>query len=378
MKGRDRTENFVSLTPCRNKNTYEVNMFKKEVYPMLKKANILLLVLVLGVFMVSISISSAAEWANPELLLSAKQLKKRIGDPKWVILDCRKLKDYAKGHIPGAISMGKQCKKALRDKTSRVFKDISKYEKLFSKLGIGNDTHVVIYGEHIKSDTMKDATVAFWILEYLGHDKVHILNGGIDNWINAGYPLDNKPTILKPRKFKAKVVASRYASTEEILEIATGKKKNVQLIDARSKKEYKGADQRALRAGHVPNTTINIPHKDTFDQVRDPETGKMRDNGFLSPDRVASFYKTLDKNKRTIAYCQTGTRSTLTYFELRLLGFKDPANWDDSWRIWGSHYNDYPIEDEQWFDFNRVRKLEKKVKKLEEKLEKLISQEEGK
>lgn len=345
---------------------------------MLKRANILLFVIVLGVFMISISISNAAQWANPDLLLSAKQLKKKLGDPNWVILDCRKLKDYAKGHIPGAISLGKQCKKALRDHTSRIFKDVSKYEKLFGKVGIGNDTHVVIYGEHIKTDTMKDATVAFWILEYLGHDKVHILNGGIDSWINAGYSLDTKPTILKPRRFKANVVASRYASTEEILEIATGKKKNVQLIDARSKKEYKGADQRALRGGHVPNTTINIPHKDTFDQIRDPETGKMRDNGFLSPDRVASFYKTLDKNKRTIAYCQTGTRSTLTYFELRLLGFKDPANWDDSWRVWGSHYNDYPIENEQWFDFNRVRKLERKIKKLEKKLEKLISQEESK
>ncbi len=337
----------------------------------------LIIVLVMSVFIATFAgLSSAAQWANPELLFDAKQLKDKIGKSDWVVLDCRKLKDYAKGHVPGAISIGKQCKKGLRDKTSRVFRDTAKYEKLFGKVGIGNNTHVVIYGEHIKSDTMKDTTVAFWILEYLGHDKVHVLNGGIDAWINAGYSLDNKPTILKPRTFKAKVVHSRYASTNEIYDIATGKKKGIQLIDSRTKKEYQGADQRALRAGYVPNTTINVSHKDTFDQVEDRETGKMKDNGFLSPDRVAGFFKGLDPNKRTIAYCQTGTRSTLTYLELRLLGFKDPANWDESWRVYGSHYKGYPVANEQFFDLNRVRKLEKKIKKLEKKIEALSPKEE--
>ena len=329
----------------------------------------LIIVLVMSIMMTaSAGIAFAAQWANPELLLDAKQLKEKIGKPEWVLLDCRKLKDYAKGHIPGAISIGKQCKKGLRDKTSRVFRDTSKYEKLFGKVGIGNDTHVVIYGEHVKSDTMKDTTVAFWILEYLGHDKVHVLNGGIDAWINAGYSLDNTPTILKTTSFKANIVHSRYATTDEVVDIAKGTKKGVQVIDARTANEYKGADQRALRAGHLPNTTINVSHKNTFDQTKDLETGKMKDNGFLSPDRVAGFYKDLDKNKRTVAFCQTGTRSTLTYLELRLLGFKDPANWDESWRVYGSSYNDYPIENEQWFDFNRVKKAEKTIKKLEEKL----------
>jgi thiosulfate/3-mercaptopyruvate sulfurtransferase len=333
---------------------------------MVKKS---VLLFVMGAFILaSAGLAHAATWANPELLLSAKQLKDKIGNADWVILDCRKLKDYAKGHITGAISIGKQCKKGLRDKTSRVFRDTSKYEKLFSKVGIGNDSHVVIYGEHVKSDTMKDTTVAFWILEYLGHDKVHVLNGGIDAWINEAYPLDNKPTILKSKTFAANVVHNRYATTDEALEIAKGTKKDIQVIDARTAKEYKGADQRSLRAGRFPNTTINVSHKDTFDQTKDLESGKMKDNGFLSYDRVAGFYKDLDKNKRTMAFCQTGTRSTLTYLELRLLGFKEPANWDESWRVYGSSYNDYPIENEQWFDFNRVKKAEKKLKKLEEKL----------
>jgi thiosulfate/3-mercaptopyruvate sulfurtransferase len=338
-----------------------------------------LVTLFLAVAFIAVAgLSYGAQWANPELLFDAKQLKDKVGKSDWAILDCRNLKDYAKGHIPGAISIGKQCKKGLRDKTSRVFMDTSKYEKLFGKVGIGNDTHVVIYGEHSKTDTMKDTTVAFWILEYLGHDKVHVLNGGIDAWINAGYSLDNKPNMLKPATFKANVVQSRYATTDEIVDIAQGTKKGISLIDARTANEYKGADQRSLRAGYIPNTTINVSHKDTFDQSKDLESGKMKDNGFLSPDRVAGFYKDLDKNKRAIGYCQTGTRSTLTYLELRLLGFKNPANYDDSWRVYGSHLNGFPVANEQWFDFNRVSKLEKKIKKLEEKLEAAASKEEKK
>jgi thiosulfate/3-mercaptopyruvate sulfurtransferase len=188
--------------------------------------------------------------------------------------------------------------------------------------------------------------------------------------------MDNKPTILAEKPFKAHVVPSRYASTDEVVGISTGEIKGIQLIDARSSKEFRGEDQRALRAGHVPNTTANIPHKDTYDQMKDIETGKNKDSGFLSPDRVADFYKDMDKNKRTIAYCQTGTRSTLSYLELRLLGFKDPANWDESWRVYGN--NEFLVDDEQWIDFARINKLEKKIKDLEKKLEALAPKEEEK
>jgi thiosulfate/3-mercaptopyruvate sulfurtransferase len=333
------------------------------------KKKLLLLVLA-GVLAVTVSgTAAAAEWANPGLMLSAKDLKGKLDLTDWVIVDCQDLDAYAKGHIPGAISLGKRCKKALRDKTSRMFSNPSKYEKFLGKVGIGNDTNVVFYGEHVGSDTVRDAAIAFWILEVLGHDKVYVLNGGIDAWKNAGYGLTPKPAKKPEKTFKVNYVASRIAATDEIVKIATGNLKGVQLIDSRSVKEHAGQDIRALRGGHVPNTTINVSHKKTHDQSKDPATGKMRDNGFLSPERVGGFFDSLDKNKRTIAYCQTGSRSGLTYLELRLLGFKDPANWDESWRVYASHFDNYPVENEQWFNFNRVRSLEKKIKAIAEKLE---------
>ncbi len=221
---------------------------------------------------------SAGQWANPDLLLTAEAVKANIDKPDWVVVDCRGLKDYAKGHIPGAISLGDRCKKALRDATARVFRDTGKYEKLLGTVGIGNNTHVVFYGGDL--GTLLDATVGFWIMEYLGHDKVHVLNGGVDAWRKAGYRLDNKLVKKDATTFKANVVASRYGETDEVLKIASGEMKD-QLVDSRTKKEYDGKDIRAIRGGHVPNVTVNVSHIDTLKQEKNAKTGKMQPVAYL-------------------------------------------------------------------------------------------------
>ncbi|MDH3231179.1 MAG: hypothetical protein OEN55_15425, partial [Alphaproteobacteria bacterium] len=129
-----------------------------------------------------------------------------------------------------------------------------------------------------------------------------------------------------------------------------------------------GTDVRAIRGGHVPNTTLNVSHKDTLAQEKDPKSGKMVPVAYFDPDVVAAKFASLDPKKRTVGYCQTGTRSTMTYLQLRLLGFEDPANWDESWRVYGSQLS-YPVADEQWYNFasvnNKIKSLEAKVKELE-------------
>ncbi len=319
-----------------------------------------------GLVLMGISMDArAAEWANPGLLATPDTIKANTGKPDWVVLDCRDLKDYAEGHIPGAISLGGPCGTVLRDTSLRVFPDVSWYEKLFSKVGISNANHVVVY--HGDMRTLNDATTAFWILEWLGHDKVYFLNGGIDAWRKAGNRLDTKPEVRAAVTFTAKPVKSRLSETSEINDIAAGKIKEVQLIDSRTAREHKGFDIRAVRGGHVPNTTANISHLDTLVKEKNPKSGEMETVAYLSPDAAAGLAK-FDRNKRTVAYCQTGTRSTLTYLQMRLLGFKEPSNWDESWRIYGSTPTSL-IADEQWFDFatvnSKMRDLESKINKLE-------------
>ena len=319
----------------------------------------------LALVVVAWSSAALAKWVNPQLLLTPEQLQKDLEKSDWVVVDCRALDDYLKGHIPGSISFGKPCGSALRDPSARVL-DGKRYEDILGKVGIGNASHVVFY--HGDMRDLTDATTAFWILEYFGHDKAYVLNGGLDAWRKAGLKLSDKPSKREPTTFKVTVVAGRISSTDEIVKIARGQAKGVQLIDSRTAGEYKGEDIRSVRGGHVPNTTVNISHLDTLPKVKDPKSDKMVETAYLDPDIAEKAFGKLDKNTRTVAYCQTGTRSTLTYLQFRLMGFKEPANWDDSWRIYGAKL-EYPVADEQWYDFAKVnselRSLENKIKALE-------------
>lgn len=289
-----------------------------------------------------------AKLAHPELLVTPADVEKHMG--KWIVLDCRDaaatkdkktgadIKGYSDGHIPGAISLGGDCAKVLRTKEQAiVFHDdkgnieVAKYEKILGDAGISSDKTIVVYSD---APRITNATVGFWILEYLGQKDVRFLNGGVEAWEAAGKKLDTAETKLPPAKYKAHLMKNRIATTDEVLKIAKGKVKNVQIVDSRTPGEYAGTDMRAKRGGHIPTCDLNVSHVETFDK----KTGMIK-----SAEELEKLYGKLDKNKRTIPYCQTGTRSTLTYLIFRAMGFKNVANYDDSWIIWG-HREDTPIE----------------------------------
>lgn len=333
----------------------------------MEAVNKYLIILLMGLFTLCWSaISMADNWKNPDLLVDAKTLNDYVNKKGYVIVDCRDLKDYLKGHIPSAISFGNRCKKALRDTTARVFRDTEKYNRLFSKVGISNDDTVVYYYDGL--GTLTDATVAFWVTELMGHKKAKVLNGGLEAWRKAGYRLESNPVVREQTKFVAKYEPALNAETAEILEIAGDKKTSSQLVDSRTGKEHSGEDIRAIRGGTVPNTKLNVSHLDTLATEKDPKTGKPKTIAYFDFDAANKAFGGLDRKNRTIAFCQTGTRSTMTYLQLRMLGFENVANWDESWRVYGSHL-DYPVEGEQWYNFadvnKKIKNLEKKVQTLE-------------
>ena len=325
------------------------DMFRKK-----RKAAVFVLtisVLFIGTF------ASGAQYVNPALLADVKMVADNIEKPDWVVIDCRDDHAYAGGHIPGAINLGGACGKVLRDATLRARKT-EDLEKMLGNAGVSMDRHVVVYAD---AKLITSASVAFWILEQLGHDKVHFMNGGVEAWKDAGKPLDKIEKKLAPAAFKAKVIKSRTASTEEMVKIAKGEIKEVNVIDSRTEKEHAGSDIRALRGGFIPNTTMNVSHVKTYDV----QGGRIH-----TMDDLETLFGKLDKNKRTIAYCQTGTRSTLIYLELRLMGFGDPSNYDDSWTVYGSNVN-YPAANENWYDFVKSNEAIKAVEELKKEIEEL-------
>lgn len=323
---------------------------------MLRDKKLKILSLLVGLLLILSAQAFSAEYANPHLLADVKMVADNKDKPDWVVIDCRDKKAYDDGHIPGAISLGDTCAKILRDTTSRI-KKVGDLEKILGGAGVSMDTNVVVYAD-VKGIT--SATVAFWILEYLGHNKVRFMDGGIESWIDAGLPLDKAETKRPAATFKAEVVEKRIATTREMVKIAKGWK-DAQLIDSRTPREHKGEDIRALRGGSIPNTTLNVSHTETYT----PKKGKL-----MSMEVLEGYFGKLDKAVRTIAYCQTGTRSTLTYLQLRLMGFKNPANYDDSWIVYGSN-PEYPVKDENWYDFVKANAAIKDVDELKKKVEEL-------
>jgi thiosulfate/3-mercaptopyruvate sulfurtransferase len=283
----------------------------------------------------------SADYANPKLLVTPADVEKHAGS--WIVLDCRDVKavedkktgaalqGYSDGHIPGAVNLGGDCSKVLREKSdSTVFKDAKKYEQILGNAGISNTNTVVVYGDIPR---ITHATVGFWILEYLGQKDVRFLNGGIKAWEDAGKKLDTAETKRPPKHYRVHIVRSRIATTDEVLKIAKGEVHGPQIVDARTGAEFAGTDVRAKKGGHIPYCVLNVSEKELYDK----DTGKIK-----SMDDLNNIFGKLNRNKRVIPHCQTGTRSTLTYLAFRLMGFKDPANYDDSWTIWGNR-EDTPI-----------------------------------
>ncbi len=296
-------------------------------------------------FMAAVMLSGVsaygAEYAHPRLLATPADVEKNAG--KWIVLDCRDvqtttdkktgaaLKGYGDGHIPGAITLGGDCGKVLREEPDNAFKDTTRYEKILGDAGIRNDRTVVIYGDIPR---VTHAAVAFWIFEYIGQKDVRFLNGGIEAWEAEGRKLETTEAKFPAAKYTVRESKSKIATSEEVLKIAKGEVKGPQIVDSRTGAEYKGTDVRAKRGGHLPNCFLNVSHTELYDKA----TGRIK-----PMDELEKLYGTLDRNKRVIAYCQTGTRSTLTYLVFRLMGFKNPANYDDSWIVWGNR-EDLPAE----------------------------------
>jgi thiosulfate/3-mercaptopyruvate sulfurtransferase len=304
-----------------------------------------------------------------EVIVDTEYVAKQKDKPGVVLLDTRAEKAYTEGHIPGAINLGgKGAAVVLRDVDARVWA-VKKLETILGGAGISRENEIIVYGN--KGDT--NMSVPFWILEYLGAEKVRAYWGGIEDWKAAKQPVTAEARKLPATKFVAKVREDRYASTEYVKKNL--KNPSVQILDARTPKEFSGDEIRALRGGQIPGG-VSIPYEQNW---ADPETlKKLAEKKVTTRDGMApkdaqalrELYKGLDPKKEVVAYCQTGTRSTLTYLVLRSLGFEKVRNYDDSWIVWGSRL-DLPVENVSYYDFVKVNAALKKIEDLEKEVEEL-------
>lgn len=255
----------------------------------------------------------AKQYTNQDLLVSAQDLMQGSAG-QTVLIDVRTEEDYLKGHIPGAVRIDPNAVAAPYSPIDGALKPISQIAEMFGELGVGPDTRVVLYddkgGFH--------AARMFWVLEYLGHSNVALLDGGLTAWKDEDGALESGAVARAlVRKLEPALTPRRFASADWILERRDEEETIV--IDVRPP---------ALWAkGHIP-WALNIPWKGNLraDKTMKPEAALLA--------HFAAMGVTPDKD--IVIHCQNGLASAHSYFALRLIGFPRVRTYHRSWSEWGS------------------------------------------
>ena len=269
-------------------------------------------------------------------LVSLDWVAEHGGDDNVVLVEVDVDTDaYGEGHIEGAV--GWNWTTQLQDQTRRDILTKEGIEELLGGSGVGNDTHVVLYGDN----NNWFAAYALWMLELYGHDNVSLMDGGRVKWLaEERATTTDAPSVGATSYTASEADAALRAERDEVL-TAVGSA-STQLVDVRSPAEFNGEiiappgmAETAQRAGHIPGAK-NIPWA----------TVANEDGTFKSEAELRDIYggAGIDGDTDTIAYCRIGERSSHTWFALKhILGIANVKNYDGSWTEYGSLIN-VPIE----------------------------------
>lgn len=259
------------------------------------------------------------------LLISSEELyRKTQKRDDTIIVDTRPFSEYRKGHIPGAINVDLQLH--WFDTTKRGINDFNRQTGLMlSNLGIKKESNVIFYDDI----SGISAPRGVWLLLYFSHEKVSILDGGFEKWKTEGYPVELKSNELSQVRFAGKLNSKIIADAEEVRKSIS--KKNLVILDARSRQEYNGSEVRAARRGHIPSA-VNIDW-----------TQNIQNSTFKSKSELSKIYSKIPKNAHVITYCQGGYRAANAYLVLKMLGYKNVKMYLGSWGEWGNR-TEYPVE----------------------------------
>jgi thiosulfate/3-mercaptopyruvate sulfurtransferase len=199
---------------------------------------------------------------------------------------------------------------------------------LFSLRGVTPDRPVVVY----EQDSGMRAARAFWLLEYLGHLAVSVLDGGFAAWRRAGLPVTTDAAPPVPSTWHGEPDPARLATWREVSERLG--KPDTAIVDTRSDEEYYGEAVRAKRGGAIPGA-VHLEWKNNL-----TPGGSYKPVGALR-EMYAALGVTPDRE--VVTYCQGGYRAAHSYLALRVLGFPRVRNYTGSWKEWGDR-EDLPLE----------------------------------
>jgi thiosulfate/3-mercaptopyruvate sulfurtransferase len=269
---------------------------------------------------------------NISPIIQASELLKLYKSENLVIIDVRNGKNaksnYDAKHLDGAIFVDLTTQLAeIKDDLSiggrHPLPEIQNFAKTLSTLGISPNSHIIIYDDKNGSN----ASARFWwMLKSIGHEKVQVLNGGIQEAEKSKFPISSKTEITnKTELYKVdnwKLQIAKIAEVEKVSQTT-----NHIVIDVRDAERYNGEKEPIdLIAGHIPGA-INIPFTENLDK-----------NGlFLSPNELKMKYERIFRNvkkENIIVHCGSGVTACHTLLAIAYAELEIPKLYVGSWSEW--------------------------------------------
>jgi thiosulfate/3-mercaptopyruvate sulfurtransferase len=265
-------------------------------------------------------------------LVDTVTLATHLDDPHWVVVDCRFIltdpgagrRSYAVGHIPGAryAHLDDDLSAPITATTGRhPLPDPVTLAGKLGAWGIGNDTQVVVYDDSFGSIAAR----LWWLLRWLGHEPVALLDGGIPKWKREGRAITDQPAAITAKKFVPQVNDSLRVEATEVERIRTHS--GSRLIDVRAEERFSGERETLdAVAGHIPGAR-NVPFDDNLDN---PGT-------YLAPEALRTLYGEVLGNVApadTVVMCGSGVTACHTLLALEHAGLHGAKLYPGSWSEW--------------------------------------------
>ncbi len=268
-------------------------------------------------------------------MVEARVVREHLDDPAWRVADCRfRLSDpkagramYLDSHIPGAIyaDLDRDLAAPPRPNEGRhPLPDLERFRATLGQWGIAEGVQVVCYDD---AGGMVAARL-WWMLRYLGHEAVALLDGGWQGWLAQGYPTASGEEAAQATTFRGEPRPEMVASLDEVAALVE-RGAGSRLIDARDERRYRGEIEPIDPvAGHIPGAR-NRPLTQNLD-----ESGTM-----LAPEVLADAFRTTlgeHSPSEAIVYCGSGVSACHNLLAMEHAGLGGARLFVPSWSGWVS------------------------------------------